>query len=375
MTQHSLTIRLGEYISLILPDAHGHQRKAITDFVLAVMMVQSCCQAGLARFFDNFEAASKRLSRLIHNARLETEELALSHARALVARLPAEGCVRLALDWTIEDRQHLLVASLSIGRRGVPLYWRAYDQRVLKGRMRRYEMAVIKRVLTGVQRRVGRRRLRVTADRGFADVELFDLLEEFGCAYIIRVKSSTKIFLVGEWRQLQTVRFEGNARRRSLGRLHYCASSPRRLWVGMSRVRNEAGHWEVWYLVSNREQRAGAMVGEYQRRFGCEQGFRDAKRRLGFASARVRRHTAWSRFFALFAIALLVLATLGAKLLLSGGQEAGAYLRRVASRRRGRWELSVVNAIVSLLAQDCSLYQHLSGRTKLNLEGSLANVS
>ena len=75
MTQHSLTTRLGEYISLVLPDAHGHQLKAITDFVMAVIMVQSCCQATLARFFDNFEAASKRLFRLLHNTRLDTEKL------------------------------------------------------------------------------------------------------------------------------------------------------------------------------------------------------------------------------------------------------------------------------------------------------------
>ena len=117
------------------------------------------------------------------------------------------------------------------------------------------------------------------------------------------------------------------------------------------------------------------MAQEYGRRFGCEQGFKDAKRRLGFAAARVREIKAWSRFFALFAIALIVLATLGTKLLLSGGQQARDLLRRVASRRRGRCELSVVSAVISLLSQDHSLYEYLSGRTKLNLEGSLANVS
>ena len=125
MNQNSLATRLSEYISLVLLDAHGHQQKAISDFVFALLSVQTCCQATLARFFDNFEAASKRLSRLLHKARLVTEELALSHARVLLGRLPPEGCVRLALDWTIEDSQHLLVASLNVGRRGVLIYWRA----------------------------------------------------------------------------------------------------------------------------------------------------------------------------------------------------------------------------------------------------------
>jgi len=374
-TNDSSTTRLAEYIKELLPWAHGHQLKAITTFVCAIIDKQTGTQAELARTSGNQEAGVKRLSRLIHNARLAPQALAEAVMEQALRQLPPRGKVRLAIDWTIEGEQYLLVVSLVTGGRAVPLYWRAYDQRVLKGRMRRYEMAVIKRVLTSVQRRVGRRRWRVTADRGFADVGLCDLLEEFGCAYIIRVKSSTKVSVAGEWRQLQTLRFAGNARARNLGRCQYCHRSPRRLWVGMSRVRNEAGAWEVWYLVSNRAHRAGQMAGEYARRFGCEQGFRDAKRRLGFAEARVTETTAWSRFFALFAMALLVLATLGAKLLLGGDGHARAYLRRVASRRRGRCELSVVSAVVSLLGQDCSLYQHLSGRTKLNLEGTLANVS
>ena len=50
-------------------------------------------------------------------------------------------------------------------------------------------------------------------------------------------------------------------------------------------------------------------------------------------------------------------------------------MRRVVSRRRGRCELSLVSAMVSLLQQDESLYSHLTPRFKLKLEGSLANVS
>src|SRR5438067_560184 len=99
MKKDALATRLGEYISLVLPDAHGHQQKAVCDFVLALISARSCCQAMLARFFDNFEAASRRLTRLLHNSRLSSDESARAHARALIARLPARGAVRLALDW------------------------------------------------------------------------------------------------------------------------------------------------------------------------------------------------------------------------------------------------------------------------------------
>ncbi len=374
-TLNSQTTRLNEYIKEVLPWAHGHQIKAITTFVAAIIERQTGTQAELARTCGNQEAGCKRLSRLIHNPRLAPHALADAVLAQALRQIPRRGKVRLAIDWTIEGTQYLLVVSLVTGGRAVPVYWRAYDQAVLKGRMRRYEMAVIKRVLRKVRQVIGRQRLRVTADRGFADVDLCDLLESFGAIYIIRVKNSTKVWIAGEWQQLQRLKFIGNAKRRNLGRVPYCASSPRQLWVGMSRAKNEKGEWEVWYLLSNQEQRAGQMAGEYGRRFGCEQGFRDAKRRLGFAEAQVKAIKAWARFFALFAIALLVLATMGAKLLLRSDVEANALLRRVASRRRGRSELSVINAIISLLKQDYRFYQQLSGRTKLNLESRLVNVS
>jgi hypothetical protein len=106
-----------------------------------------------------------------------------------------------------------------------------------------------------------------------------------------------------------------------------------------------------------------------------EAGFRDATWWLGFAPARIKQTRAWSRLFALCAIALLVVASVGTRLLLQGGKQAGRLLRWVASRRRGRCELSLVSATVSLLQQDPGLYAHLTPRTKLKLEGTLANVS
>jgi hypothetical protein len=294
--------------------------------------------------------------------------------QALV-QLPAHGPVRLAIDWTVEGQQHLLVVSLIVGRRAVPIYWRAYDAAVLKGRMKHYERAVIRRAVTRVIRKVGCHRVRVTADRGFADVALFTLLTDLGVAFVIRVKKSTKICLAGVWQQLNTLRFPGNSRRRPLGHLLYCAGNPQPLWVTMSRKRDKHGKWGIWYLVANRPYTAAQAAAEYARRPGCEAGFRDAKWWLGFAQARIKQITAWSRLFALVAIALLVVVTLASRLLVRRGEQAAVRLRRVASRRRGRCELSLVSAMCSLLQQDSGLYDHLAPRLKLKLEGDLANVS
>ena len=79
--------------------------------------------------------------------------------------------------------------------------------------------------------------------------------------------------------------------------------------------------------------------------------------------------------FALFAIALLVMTSLGSRLLLVPSRGARDLLRRVASRRRGRCELGLVSAMVSLLRQDKMLYDKLCPHAKLRLEATLANVS
>ena len=373
--QDSWTTRLTEYIANVLPWAHGHQLKGITTFVDAIIDKQTGIQAELVRGLGNQEAALKRLSRLLHNPRLAPQRLADAVLVQALGQLPPTGKVRLAIDWTIEGTQHLLVVSLVTGGRAVPIYWRAYDVAVLKGRMRRYEMAVIRRVLTRVQRAIGRRRVLVTADRGFADVALVEVLTELGVEFIMRVKGSTKVYFPGQWRPLRTLCFTGNTRQRTLGRRAYCESAPHRLWITLSRARDHQGQWDTWYLISNRCRRAHATATEYARRFGCEQGFRDTKWELGFAQARIKDIHAWSRLFALFALALLVVVSLARKLLAAGGPAAVILLRRVASRRRGRWDLSIVSAMVRLLQENKALLAHLSPHMQFNLDARLIYVS
>src|SRR5215831_2889769 len=103
----STTTRLDDYLVHMLPWTHGHQRKAIRDFVQAILDQQTGCQAQLARSFGNQEAAAKRLARLLHNARLEPRHLAAAVLLQALVQLPAHGPVRLALDWPSEGAQPL----------------------------------------------------------------------------------------------------------------------------------------------------------------------------------------------------------------------------------------------------------------------------
>jgi hypothetical protein len=148
MNKDSNLTRVHDYIKATLPWAYGHRLNSLTAFVSAIFDKQSGCQAELARTQGNQEAAYKRLSRLIHNERLSPKWLAESIAHQALSQVQPFGKVRFTIDWTSEDEQHLLIFSLVIGRRAVPIYWRAYHQNVLKGRMHLYEHAVIKRAFT-----------------------------------------------------------------------------------------------------------------------------------------------------------------------------------------------------------------------------------
>ena len=376
MKKDSDLTRVTDYIKEMLPQAHGHQIKALTTFVAAILQRQTGLQAQLARTQGNQEAACKRISRLLHNPRLTPKALAEAICQQALRQLPRQGIVRCAIDWTSEGDQHLCVISLTIGRRAVPIYWRAYAQSVLKGRMKRYELAVIKRAFQLLTKVVAVRRLIVTADRGFADQELFQTLQTLGLRFIIRVKGSTKILWGGQWQKLSTFKFVGHSKRRVLGWVEYCQSAPQRGWLTMSRQRDKEGKWQIWYLFGNEAVSATAQSGAYAQRFTCEEGFRDAKWYLGFKESRIACIKAWSRLFALFAMALLLLTTLGTFIFLQGPLHlARHHLRKVASRRNGRCELSLISATLALLHQDWDWLSCLLPMTKFNLLRTLDNVS
>src|SRR5262249_49771530 len=92
-----------------------------------------------------------------------------------------------------------------------------------------------------------------------------------------------------------------------------------------------------------------------------EEGFRDAKRLLGFAAARIADLLAWARMFAVVAAALLILIQLGTLLLCHPQRQA--WLHQVRSRRRARSEVSLISAVCHVLTQVTALWGLLNPHT------------
>jgi hypothetical protein len=166
----------------------------------------------------------------------------------------------------------------------------------------------------------------------------------------------------------------GNTRRRGLGRLRYCEKSPRRLFITQSRARNRQGRWGIWHLASNRNYAALEAKQEYERRWGCECGFRDAKHLLGLKEAEIEDPQAYARMFTLVAIALLLLAIIGCAFLARVPQ-ASKRIRVVCADRGTHCESSLFDAVLHLLKYVSDLWDYLVPEAKLNLDVSLQNVS
>lgn len=371
---NSRTTRLTEFITKLYPCGHGHQIKAFVAFVEALLEAKSCTQARIAATFENKVAAVKRLSRFLHNPRLRTKDLAQGVAREFVSHIARHAVIRIAIDWTVENGIHTLVASAIIGRRAVPTYWRSYDEGTFKGHRSKIERAFVERLFKLILRDMPRSKVIVTADRGFADVLLFDLLNDLKIAFVIRTKENVKVFFQGQWRKLGSLKMTRNTRRRGLGHLRYCQRSPRRFYITQSRARNRQGQWGIWNLVSNRNYSAIQAKQEYERRWGCECGFRDAKHLLGLKEADIKSADAFARMFTLVSIAMLLLAIIGCAFLMLDSK-ARERLRKVCANRSTHCELSLFSAVLHLLKHDPGLWDYLVPAAKLNLDTSLQNVS
>lgn len=239
----------------------------------------------------------------------------------------------------------------------------------MKGAQRALEHAFVEELFE--KRLLGRERerRRVTAARGFGEGKLLAQLEALRVPFVFRLPAHVTVAQDQQWRKLGSLAMGGATRRRALGHLWVMRSQPRRYWVAQARARKHKGRWEYWPLVSNRPLAALTRAQAYARRFGCAEGFRDAKRRLGVAHARLAEIPAWARLFALVAAALLVLTQLGSQR--ARHPQRQQWLRQVRSRRRARTELSLVAVVCLVLDQVPSFSDLLTPQGKLNLEAAL----
>jgi hypothetical protein len=256
MPQHSFPTRLAHYINPRVPETHGPQRKAFRDLGAALLAGRTCGQATLARYFPNFAAASRRLTRGLHNPRREPPAPARAHAQAVVAHLPLPGPGRIALEGTTEDRQPLGVASWLSGRRASPRYWAASTTGELKGAQGAGEQAVVDELLARLLPGLARARRRLPAERGVCEGKVRARLAAVRGAFVFRLPAPVPGFQDQQGGKLGRRTLRGATRRRAWGPRWGLRPQPPRAGGPQARTRQKKGRGAYWHWVSTRPRTA-----------------------------------------------------------------------------------------------------------------------
>lgn len=253
-------------------------------------------------------SALQRFYRLLKNRRIDDTALVATLAQAL-CRNP-ERHLLIPIDWT--EWHHglrLLVASVVLGKRGVPLFSQAFAQRIWRRSQNTRENTFL-RVLADALRRAGVSAT-ILCDRGFRRVSWLRLLQTLRLSFVVRLMSDVFVELEPGTKVALKDILLTQGKVIDLGFVALRAD-------GAATVR-VIGYWapgalEPWWLATSATCDARRVLKLYDRRMTVEELFRDAKGcRFGgkLFWTHFRDPDALARFLALLAVALLIWILIG----------------------------------------------------------------
>jgi hypothetical protein len=189
-------------------------------------------------------------------------------------KLKSRKVLTLAIDaTTLKSDFWLLAITISYKGRGIPILiksWEGVHKHYKLWERLRETLLELKEILpTGFE-------YEILADRGFQGDVVFDLCEELGLDYVIRVNDSYKVKLKGGKSYIQLSLFnDGYYFIESFGKKKQTKGM--KLAVNTKKCEN---HTAKWYLATNIESDQETIVSKYEKRFLIEETFKDLKSKL-----------------------------------------------------------------------------------------------
>jgi hypothetical protein len=321
----------------IFADSSHHSRRVLS-LTHAVLGAVQAAQAGVANIGRaealirgvNSKHAIKQVDRFLSNTGFEVN-VALRDVVRFV--LGERWKVTVSLDWTVyEGGENHRIALNLVTRHGraTPLAWKTVPASELKDRRNDHEDELL-RLFKGLLP-PSVKQVIVIADRGFGDVNLYDMLKgELGFDYVIR------------FREGLTVRDDSGTAKKGrqwvpsngVARLLPKAKvTGKRFEVAAVVAVKKARMKEPWLLATSLALKASEIIAIYAKRFTCEENFRDEKDcRFGMGSrwVKIARADRRDRLCLILALATILLTLLG-----QAGEELGLdrWLRANTVKRR-----------------------------------------
>lgn len=308
--------------SVLNDEFHSQQVLSLSNAVTGVVLAASLGIHAIGRALAaarglDAKHAVKQVDRLLSNQKFELTKLfSLWVPHALGGRKEAV----IALDWTEFARDgHSTIAAYLLTKHGraTPLCWHTVDKQMLADGGRTDEEDVLLMRLREVM--PADVKVTLVADRGFGDSKLFELLDEWGWDYVIRIKKNTHVTDGRGVRRPVQELLPASGR---ATKLVHPTVTDRHVPVGAVVAVRAKDMKEPWFLVSSlAEARATEIIKLYGRRFTIEETFRDQKDPrfgLGMNHVRISKPERRDRLFFLATIAQALLTLLGA-----AGEHAG----------------------------------------------------
>jgi Transposase DDE domain len=263
------------------------------------------------------QSTERRFKRWLANPHLETQSI---YAPLITQALKSWGSSRvvLVLDTSLMFEQYcqIRIALLYRGR-AVALVWKVLEHANASVRFDQFEALLeqAQRLLNAL----GLTNVVFLADRGFADVSLFERLREMGWHYRIRITSNLILFSPNGQRLCKagevqlasgSAKFYQNVR---LTATHYGL-----VHVALGRPKMAHEKKDYWFVVSDQPLSLETFI-EYGWRFQIEQGFKDDQS-AGFQlqDSRLRSAMQLERLLVVMALAGLLLVCQGQEVVAQG---------------------------------------------------------
>lgn len=303
------------FVQLVLPKFRATRQRNLALSILGVLKVRdghltvSEIARGVPTKLDHWPKL-KRIWRFLSNLRWSPADCFPWLFSFVIFRFHPGDYLPVIIDQsTIAGKWEVLWASIPFRGRALPIYFQVFRYEDIRadpeGSQNKLEDQFILNVVTMLPEAL---RPLLLFDRGYARVPLLRLLDSLQVKYVVRARKDVVVRYGDE--------HHGPLSDVSVGRgaLHWW---PRALYhstesypVNLAITLNATAD-EPWYLATNLE-RALTAVHWYERRFRCEELFKDIKDQLHLETIRVKTTERVERLLFVLVIAYYVLTLIGA---------------------------------------------------------------
>ena len=311
------TISILPWLESFVEGVRRTQVLTIAALVEALLVAEVVCVTVVGREVRGVSKPRygiKRLDRFLGNHGIAVREVQKSIAKTVSKRNPRPW--RVALDWTSlsKDRFSMLTASVVVRGRAFPIFWLVERTGALKNRKTFLVKLAVERLREIVPEG---QEIVLLADREFGNCIVAKAAMAAGFGFVLRCRGC--IYIDGKG---YSGAFSGLDVRGGRVRLVPQAQLTRKRSVIVTAVATwQRGQKEAWYLISNLDEGARAIIHHYGRRFRIEEMFRDSKEMrfgLKIEALRVRTPERVDRVMLLLALAYLLWLASGEDAVRSG---------------------------------------------------------